>query len=532
MSFKLFITAVLICQVNLLSLMAQEIHVKSEVTDVKLYVNGAMVTREAKASLSPGQNTLLIENLSPEIDPRTITVKGIGDAVILSVNHRLDYLGADHKTAEHLKLEDSLALLNKKRDQILNQISVFQEEQNLLLANKSVGGTNTGVKTEDLKSVADFFRKRMNELKEMGLQLQIKEKDLKKLIDKLNQQIGTLRNTANKPFSTVVVSVSSKVPSSANFNISYLTGGASWIPRYDIRVNDSKSPVDLEFRAMVSQNTGEKWEKVKLIVSTGDPSAGGTKPTLNPWYLNFIQYRERSRMAPSVKQEQMQAMDGEKIFSDSVRDMAAYTTATENRFSTNYEISLPYTIPSDGKEYTVSLQTTSLKSTYEYYAVPSVDRDAFLMASVTGWEELNLQPGQANIYFENAYVGETFLDPFSVKDTLLVSLGRDKRISVTRETLKDFSGNQLIGGNRTRTFTYEITSKNNRKENIILHIEDHIPVSQDKEIEVKLIESSGADINSETGIVKWRVEIPASGQIKKKLGFSIKYPKDRKVNGI
>jgi hypothetical protein len=193
MSFKSFIPVAIICLVNLLSLKAQDVIVKSEVTDVKLYVNGAMVTREAKAALSPGQNTLLIENLSPEIDPRTITVKGIGDAVILSVNHRLDYLGADHKTAEHLKLEDSLALLNEKRDQILNQISVFQEEQNLLLANKSVGGTNTGVKTEDLKSVADFFRKRMSELKEMVLRLQVKEKELKKLIDKLTQQISTLK---------------------------------------------------------------------------------------------------------------------------------------------------------------------------------------------------------------------------------------------------------------------------------------------------------------------------------------------------
>ena len=97
----------------------------------------------------------------------------------------------------------------------------------------------------------------------------------------------------------------------------------------------------------------------------------------------------------------------------------------------------------------------------------------------------------------------------------------------THKTIRD-----KVGSNVARTFTYEITSKNDRKENIILHIEDHIPVSQDKEIEVKLNESSGADINSETGIVKWRVEIPASGQIKKKLGFSIKYPKDKKVNGI
>src|SRR5207237_909520 len=119
----------------------------------------------------------------------------------------------------------------------------------------------------------------------------------------------------------------------------------------------------------------------------------------------------------------------------------------ENQLSVDFDIQLPYSIPSDSKAHTVDVQSYNIPASYSYFAVPKLDKDAFLLARVTKWEELNLLPGNANIYFEGAYVGQSFIDPRNAKDTLDFSLGRDKKIVVMREKKKDLNSTKFIGSN-------------------------------------------------------------------------------------
>jgi uncharacterized protein (TIGR02231 family) len=205
---------------------------------------------------------------------------------------------------------------------------------------------------------------------------------------------------------------------------------------------------------------------------------------------------------------------------------------SENQLSTDFEIAIPYSVPSDGKQYAVDVQNYSLNATYNYYAVPKYDKDAFLTASVTGWQEYNLLPGSANVYFEGSYVGESYIDARTTEDTLHLSLGRDKKIVIKREQLKDFNSNQLIGGNRTKTISFEITVRNTKKDAVQINVEDQVPVSQDKDIEVKMMENSGAEYNAETGKLTWKLNLAPNETVKKKLTFSVKYPKDKVINGM
>ncbi|HMT28888.1 MAG TPA: mucoidy inhibitor MuiA family protein [Bacteroidia bacterium] len=506
---------------------------KTDITEVKIFTSGATITRNAKVIVDAGQSLLRFENLSASINPSSISVTGTGDLTVLSVTHQLDYLGPDRKTPEMIKLEDSLQSLSRQRDGVLNQITVLQEEQNLLIANKSIGGANTGVKLEELKNIAAFFRIRMTEIKDRILDLNIKEKKLKTEIDKLNQQLSLLNNKRNEPYSTILVNVSAATRTNASFTISYYTGNVSWTPGYDIRVKDSNSPVELLYKAMVNQNTGEDWKNVKVKISTGNPSIGVTKPELYPWYLNFNQPVMIRSSAPGAKDYQRKEdTQAPMMEAQGMQSLTYYVTTVENQLSTDFDISIPYSIPSNGLNISVEIKDFQLPAVYSYYAIPKIDRDAFLVASVTGWQGFDLQAGNSNVYYENTFVGETMFNPVTSNDTLVVSLGRDKRVVIKREAIKDLSGNQILGGNRTRNFTFETTIKNNRKESIKITIEDQLPVSQDKDIEVKLTEGSGGELNDDTGKILWKVEIPAGAQIKKKLGYSVKYPKDRQVFGL
>ena len=111
-----------------------------------------------------------------------------------------------------------------------------------------------------------------------------------------------------------------------------------------------------------------------------------------------------------------------------------------------------------------------------------------------------------------------------------LTLGRDKRVVVTREKLTDFSSVKFLGVNKKQIFTYEITVRNNKKEAVQMELKDQYPLTTDKDIEVELLQYDGAAKNDETGILTCKTQL-APGEIKKyRLSYSVKYPKDKLIN--
>lgn len=211
-------------------------------------------------------------------------------------------------------------------------------------------------------------------------------------------------------------------------------------------------------------------------------------------------------------------------------ELGDYVSVKDNELNVTFDIELPYDVPTNGKEQQVVLKDYTVPAQFKYYTAPRVDKDAYLLADIADWESLNLLPGEANIIFEGTYIGKTWIDPNATLDTLNFTLGRDKRVVVTREKLKDFSSVKFLGSNKKQVFTYEITVKNNKKEKVQMMLKDQYPLSTNKDIEVELIEISGADNNAELGLLNWLTEL-APGESKKfRVSYSVKYPKDKVVN--
>jgi TonB-dependent SusC/RagA subfamily outer membrane receptor len=207
-----------------------------------------------------------------------------------------------------------------------------------------------------------------------------------------------------------------------------------------------------------------------------------------------------------------------------------YISVTDKELDVTFSIDLPYDVPTNGKAQTATLKEYDVPAKYKYYAVPKLEKDAFLMAEVADWEGLNLLPGEANIIFEGTYIGKSFIDPSSTQDTINLTMGRDKRIVVKREKLKDFSNVKFLGSNKKQIFAYEITVKNNKKDEVNMLLKDQYPVSQNKEVEVELLESNDAAVNEEIGVLTWKLKL-APGEVKKvRISYSVKYPKDKTLN--
>jgi hypothetical protein len=207
-----------------------------------------------------------------------------------------------------------------------------------------------------------------------------------------------------------------------------------------------------------------------------------------------------------------------------------YVSVSENTMNMNYDIELLYDIPTTGRPQTATLASQDVQANYKHYAVPKLDKDAYLMAEINDWGKLNLLPGEANIIFEGTYIGKSFIDPSSTNDTLNLTLGRDKRVVVKRDKLIDYSSVKFLGTNKLQKFTYQIVVKNTKKESINLLLKDQFPLSTNKEIEVELTDDGGAEINKDLGILNWKLKIAAGDSKKIKFTYTVKFPKDKNVN--
>lgn len=238
------------------------------------------------------------------------------------------------------------------------------------------------------------------------------------------------------------------------------------------------------------------------------------------------QSRRRIRRQKDVFSEDEYGGDVEE---NTLATTAIAENAVQRATSFEFAISVPYSIPSDGQNHQVGVQEHELPGAYRYYCTPKLDLDAFLFAEVTGWESMNLLAGPAYIYFEGTYVGESLLDLSGVGDTLDISLGRDKGITVQRTKRKDFSKRAVAGGKRTESVGWELAVRNNRAQAVDLVITDQYPVAVRSEIEVHLDEDGGAAVNTEKGFLTWKVKVEPRTSQQWRFGYSVKVPKERVV---
>lgn len=268
-------------------LKADDQKIDSKVQKVVVFLNGAQVTRTAMVNINPGTTTLSFGNISPNIDVQSIQVHANGSFTILSVKHEMDYL---NEQAQQKRLEDIRTQQKTIKDKIdleQNYISVYEEATNMLRKNQEVSGQNTGLDIAKLKQAIDFQTEQLTEIKKKEQAVNNEIAALNLELQKYNKQITDISKGSSKATSDILVTVSSKAALQTEFTINYVVHNASWFPTYDIRAKNVNSPISISYKANVSQQSGEDWKNIKLILSTGNPTVSGNKPEMSPYYLNF-----------------------------------------------------------------------------------------------------------------------------------------------------------------------------------------------------------------------------------------------------
>jgi len=264
--------------------------ITSKVQKVVLFLNGAQVTRTAMVNVGAGTSELIFGEISPGVDVQSIQVHADGEFTILSVKHELDFLNEQLKQK---RVEDLQAAQKAIRDKISLQnslVAIYQAEETMLSKNQVVTGENSSLDVVKLKQALDFQTERLTQLKEKQQAVSNQIDALNLELQKYDKQIAAITKGSTTATSNIIVTISSKTALQSQFTLSYVVHNASWFPTYDIRAKDVNSPVSISYKANVSQQSGEDWKNIKLILSTGNPTVSGNKPEMTPYYLNFGMY--------------------------------------------------------------------------------------------------------------------------------------------------------------------------------------------------------------------------------------------------
>jgi TonB-dependent SusC/RagA subfamily outer membrane receptor len=292
-------------------------------------------------------------------------------------------------------------------------------------------------------------------------------------------------------------------------------------------ISSSGTPGSAKFDGYIRGASSINGDTDPLIIINGIPSS-------NQDFKNLDQNNIKS--VNVIKDDAAISIYGNKgangVVLITTKNMNDYTTIEEQELNVSFDIDIPYDILSNGKAHSVSLKDIKIPATYKYYAAPKAEKEAFLLAELNDYAKYNLLPGEANIVFEGMYVGKTTINPNQTQDTLNLSLGRDKKISIKRERITDKSGTKFLSSYKEQTFTYDITVRNNKKEEINMLLKDQYPLSTDKEITVELLDKDGAKANEETGVLSWEIKLRPNETKKYRISYKVKYPKDKIIGNL
>jgi uncharacterized protein (TIGR02231 family) len=539
--------------VTAIALAQKPIFTTAKVKAATVYFNAAEISQTTNVNLPLGTSEIVIKNVAVDLNENSVQIGAPASVTVLSVQFTNDYVSEyeiDLKSPALKKVKDSIVLVQKEILKVGNAKNSETKTLALLDKNQQVSGVNLGLNVMELMKMVDYYKAKQTEIANTINTLTEKEQKLNGILQKLNNKLEVDTSKEEKTSSgKLIVQVMNNLAGAVPLDITYLSNNASWTPFYDLRTESVTAPINMMYKAQVIQNTGIDWKKVKLTLSSGVPNQNNQAPLLSSWFLN---YRTNERLQEVVVMgygskkkgvsNQLQGrvtgvqianeeMDAQPIM-QSESSISNYTTVSENQLNVSFDIDIPYDILSNGKVHSVSLKEIKLPASYKFYAVPRADKDAFLLAQIADYSKYNLLRGEANIIFEGIYVGKTFIEPNQTSDTLSLSMGRDKKVTIKREKVVDQLGTKFLSSKKEQTFTFDITIRNNKKEAIEMLLKDQYPLSSNKDIEVELLQSDNAKVNPETGILTWQLQMKPNETKKIRISYKVRYPKDQVIDNL
>lgn len=521
--------------VGILHYAQKPIFAKAKVNTVNVYRNSAELQNLAVFSLPAGSSEVVITNISDEIQENSIQVNvNNKNVTILSVQYTDNYISEydTDKTNPRIKkvtdsitlVEDIIAKSNIELEANTKTLELLDKNQTVL-----VGSSTSNV--AQLTQLTEYYKNKRIEISNIISAINKKNSELQKKLNRLKSslKINSEMEEASSD-GVLVLKVMSNTAVNLKADISYMAENASWQPFYEIRGSKLSEPLDMIFKAKVTQDTGLDWKGVKLSLINGRSTRNNTAPVVKPWFLDSYKEEDKVVIARGYNGRHDTVAKEQRI--EEVVVTAAGFRYVENQFNISFDVDVPYDVLSNGQDHFINLKQEKVPATYKYFTAPKYSRDAFLIAKIKDFNKYNLISAPANIIFENMYIGETNINPNQTADELNITLGDDKKVSISKEVIYDKGNVKLFSSYQEKTFTYDIIVRNNKKDAIDIEIKDQFPLSKDESVKIELLQSEKAQVDQEKGYLSWNVNISPSETKKFRVSYKVRYPKDYSISNL
>jgi uncharacterized protein (TIGR02231 family) len=535
---KLIIIA--LCNFSIIILGQKPVFAEAKLKSVTLYEQSAELYSNASFKIPKGSSEVVITNIAQNIDESSIKIGSKSKVSVLTYRFTTDEnfykVELDKKNPQHKVVLDSISLLEKKIKDLDFQRTALANSIVILDKNQTINSGSASY-SKELQKLIDYYQKKRTELSIELDKAETSSALLAEKLDKLRTKFDLNNQELEKyPKGKLVLQISSDGSEDVNLDIKYGIREAFWRPYYAVVIPDINSKAQLLYKAMVRQNSGLDWKNVELHLVSGYPNVRKQIPSLSSWSLFYQE--PVAAVIPGVQTDRVEnyasVRSQSAVKEVSIAEVAVVgSSISRNQLNVAYDLKDLYTILSNNQDNSINLDRTEIPATYTYYTVPKVDRTVYLIAELDNLDKYNLINAEANIIFENTNVGKTMLNAESTDSKLLLTLGDDKRISVKREVIKDKTMEKSISSsNKEQQFAYQFTIRNNKSEKIKLRIIDRIPVSQDKQIIITLVNKGGASYNEETGELIWDMVLNANETKKTEFSFKVNSLKNKVILGL
>lgn len=525
----------------LLALGASPAHaVEAPIQSVTLYPGSATVERVVQ--VAPGASLVEVTGLLANFNTDTLRLQADPGIQVGQVVTR-DQAQSENPSPRAAELEAKIQALEDQVAAIDAQAKAAQVVQGYL---ERLGGADNAagrpapVDPKALAGTLDAIRKGASEALQRVHDGEVKKRALTKQLEVFRRDLAKVQ-ASTRESRVMTVAVSAK--QAGRIVLSYQVNRAGWKPAYRASLDSNASTVDIERMATISQKTGEDWSRVKLRLSTGQPSLSVNAPDPSPWLLTWQppvqqQFAESYLAAPAPPPPPAPSMSQRRVAvkgSAVADDYVAPVLETQGNFTTEFEVPARVDLASDGREISVALSRQAMPVKQSVRIAPRYYRDLAVLTIDAPRPEGVWLPGQVQLRRDGAYVGSLHWNP-QEEERFAMAFGRDPLVRVTVENRNEKSGQKgLFRRDNERRIADTYVVQNLHRQPIDVLVLEPTPVSQSDQVQVKVALSPAAtvkDWQQRRGLVGWERSLKPNETARFDMDYEIAYPKEGSVSGL